>query len=363
MPPRPVTDPWEPVLVTGSSGLIGSRVTRELANGGPVICMDMKVPDRLPDRADFIRCDLTDDDSVDEAFRALRERHGGRLASVVHLAAYYDFSGRPSDLYERLTIEGTRRLLHHLRELDRVDQLVMSSTMLVHEPAADKGALITEDSPLAGSWDYPASKIRAEQLIEAERGGISAVILRLAGVYDEMCHSIPLAHQIARIRDRALESHFFPGDASRGQPFVHLDDAVAAIVAAIDRRDTLTDWEVFLIAEPEIMSYRELQHRIGEILHGEEWTTMRIPGAFAKAGAWVKDKLTREDQFIQPWMIDLADAHYPVSIRRAETRLQWHPHHSLRAELPGMLVRLRIDPDKWLTDNGLRPQADAAAHP
>ena len=35
--------------------------------------------------------------------------------AVVHLAAYYDFSGEPSDLYERVTVQGTLRLLNGLK--------------------------------------------------------------------------------------------------------------------------------------------------------------------------------------------------------------------------------------------------------
>jgi len=37
------------------------------------------------------------------------------------------------------------------------------------------------------------------------------VLLRVAGVYDDYCHSLPLSHQIQRIYERALTSHVFPG--------------------------------------------------------------------------------------------------------------------------------------------------------
>ena len=41
----------------------------------------------------------------------VRERFGTRIASVIHLAAYYDFSGEPSEKYETITVQGTERLL------------------------------------------------------------------------------------------------------------------------------------------------------------------------------------------------------------------------------------------------------------
>jgi nucleoside-diphosphate-sugar epimerase len=63
--------------------------------------------------------------------------------------------------------------------------------------------------------------LEAERVIQEERGSIPAVILRIAGVYNEDCNSIPLAQHISRIYEKRLESYFFPGDADHGQPFVH----------------------------------------------------------------------------------------------------------------------------------------------
>lgn len=51
------------------------------------------------------------DESVQEALQRVRTGYGGRIASVIHLAAYYDFSGEPSDKYEQITVRGTERLL------------------------------------------------------------------------------------------------------------------------------------------------------------------------------------------------------------------------------------------------------------
>src|SRR5690606_33223567 len=109
--------------------------------------------------------------------------------------------------------------------------LVFSSSLLVHA-SSEPGERIDEDAPLAPAWDYPRSKAETERLLHEQRGEIPCLILRIAGVYDDRCHSIPLAHQLQRIYERQLVSHVFPGDTSRGQPFVHLDDVVRALVAA-----------------------------------------------------------------------------------------------------------------------------------
>lgn len=347
------------VLITGASGLIGSRLARVLASEYRVVGLDVKPPDDAADDFAFVECDLTVTENVDAALRQVRDQFGGRVASVVHLAAYYDFSGEPSPLYDELTVEGTRRLLMGLRDFD-VEQFVFSSSLLVMAPA-DEDDRLSEASPVQAEWDYPASKLAAEQVIRAARGDIPAVILRIAGVYDENCHSIPLAQQISRIHQKELESYFFPGDAGHGQAFVHVEDVVNCIAKTIERRDRLGAYEVFLIGEPEVMSYAELQDRIGEQLHGEEWPTIRVPKPVAKVGAWVQDKLASDDNpaFIKPWMIDLADQHYPVEIERAKTKLAWEPEHRLRHKLGEMIARLQRDPVGWYRENGLPPPEEA----
>jgi len=349
------------VLITGCSGLIGGRVARALAGRYRIVGLDRDPPDEeLPGTSRFWRCDLTDDAQVAQVLRDVRAAEGAALSSVIHLAAYYDFSGEPSDLYEKLTVQGTRRLLRELRAFGAVEQFVFASSLLVMRPSTD-GTPIDEQSPVEAAWDYPQSKVRAEAAIDDCRGPIPAVVLRIAGVYDDDCHSIPIAQQIKRIHEKRLESYFFPGDASHGQAFVHADDVADCFLKTVEARHELPGHAVFLVAEPDVMSYSELQDRIGLVLHGEEWPTIRVPVPLAKAGAWLKDKLpAAEEPFIKPWMIDLADAHYPVAIDKARRELGWEPRHRLRWTLDSMLARLREDPVRFYHENHLPLPPDLA---
>jgi nucleoside-diphosphate-sugar epimerase len=344
------------VLITGSEGLIGDALVHSLSGEYRPAGFDIERPHKSPEELDFIDCDLTNDASVENALKELARRDGTRLASVVHLAAYYDFSGDPSPLYEELTIKGTQRLLRGLQRFE-VEQFVFSSTHILMKPS-EEGEPVTEESPVEPAWAYPKSKLATERLIQRERGRIPAVILRIAGVYNEDGHTVPIAQQIDRIARKDLESYFFPGDPDAGQAYVHLDDLVDLIKRVIDRRRELPPYEVFLVAEPEKVEYDELQEEIGNLVHGREWPTLRIPKTVAKVGAWVKTKMD-EDSFIRPWMIDRADDDYPVSIDHAREVLGWNPRRRLRETLPAIVGRMKRDPEGWRRLNGL-PQEEHA---
>ena len=342
------------VIVTGSNGTIGDAVMRRFTGKFEhVIGFDRKAPDPPPPDCVYVPVEITSDESVLDGLRIVREHHGEHVVSVIHLAAYYDFLGKPSPKYEDITVMGSRRLLRGLKEVGlRVEQFVFSSTMLVHKPS-EPGLFITEDWPLEPSWAYPESKVRTEQFLLDEHGDIPVVLLRISGVYDDDCNSIPLAHQIQRIFEQQLSGHLYSGEVAHGQAFMHKDDLLNAIERVVERRAQLPPELPLLLGEPEALSYDELQHTIARLLHGHSWETLEVPAPLAKAGAWLENQLPGQEPFIKPWMIDRANDHYALDITRARTLLDWEPEHSLRATLPKMLEALKSDPVRWYHQNKL----------
>jgi nucleoside-diphosphate-sugar epimerase/uncharacterized membrane protein len=347
------------VLMTGASGFLGRALSAALAADYRVVGLDRKPAD--PERA-AVSCDLTSDESVEEAMRQVKSRYGSRIAAVVHLAGYFDFSGEPNPLYQQVNVEGTRRLLHHLQALE-VEQFVYASTMLVHAPT-EPGVPISETSPVEPRWVYPQSKLETERAVERAHGAIPYVLLRIAGVYSPIVQPPTLAHQVSWIYERQLKGRVFPGEASHGQSFIHLDDLTAAVVRTVDRRGSLPPDLKLLLGEPSTLSYTALQNRLGTLIHGEQWETGSVPKPLAKAGAALLEKVEElvpdsidrgKKPFVKPFMIALADDHYELDIARAQALLGWSPRHALREELPAMVAELKADPLAWYQANRIIP--------
>ncbi|MFN3817849.1 NAD-dependent epimerase/dehydratase family protein [Blastomonas sp.] len=344
------------VLITGAAGNIGRSLAKALGRDYRVVGLDMAEGD-----TDFpvVEVDLTDAGSVDAALEQIASDHGRRIASVVHLAAYFDFSGEDKPQYQAVNVDGSRNLMRGLQRFE-VDQFVYSGTMLVHE-ACRPGERIDESRKIAPGWAYPKSKAKAEQAISEERGEIPVVYLHLAGLYDERTSVPTFANQIARIYERDFQSHLYSGDTDAGQAMIHREDMIDAFVRTIDRRDRFSDETVILIGEADAIGYDDLQDRLGALIHGEEdWATLRVPAAVAGVGAWVQDKAEPvipdaidqgERPFIQPFMTQMASDHYALDTARAREMLGWQPRHRLADVLPEIVETLKRDPAAWYEAN------------
>jgi nucleoside-diphosphate-sugar epimerase len=341
----------KPIIVTGSAGRIGANVCRRLGEMYPIAGFELLKAIYASEAEELIPVDLGSDESVHQAFTHIKNFYGNQIASVIHLAAYYSFSEEHSDLYQKITVDGTRRLLDQLQNFE-VEQFIFTSTMLVHEPT-EPGKPITEDSKVDAKWAYPESKVKTEALIHEKRGKMPTVMLRIAGVYDDHCNSIPISHQIQRIYERQLEGHLFAGNIHHGASFVHMDDVVDAIVKAVEKRAELPAESVFLIGEPKTLTYDQLQRKISKLLFGHEMKTWSVPKWIARIGAWVLCHIPGKKPFIQPWMIKLADDHYELDTSRAKKLLGWVPKHSIEETLPIMIKELKANKAAWYKANHL----------
>ncbi|CAM3733397.1 vitamin K epoxide reductase family protein [Litorimonas haliclonae] len=347
------------LVVTGALGNLGKSVVKLFSEDFTVVGLDQEGTHA---DVEVIATDLTSEQSVALAFDKIANEYGKTL-SVIHLVAYFDWSGEPSPLYEKVNVEGTKHLLKSLQDF-QVERFIYASTMLVHKPCLP-GERIDESSPYGPRWEYPKSKKRAEDTIRRHHGDIPYTILRLAGVYDTETMVPTLSQQIARIYERQLESHLYSGKLTSGQSMLHREDMLDAVYRAVKRREQLPQESEILIGEPFALSYDNLQNQIGEEIHGKkDWLTLRLPKPVAAVGAKAQEVLEPaipdaidkgEPPFVKPFMVNMADDHYALDVAKAERELGWRPQHRLQDELPAMIAELKSDPKHWYENNNIAP--------
>ena len=118
------------ILITGATGNLGRSLGKALGRDYRIAGLDLKAQGtEFP----VFEADFTSGPSVELALRKFRDAFGSRIASVIHLVAYFDFSGEDKPLYQSVNVEGTRHLLCALQDFE-VEQFAYASTMLVHAP-------------------------------------------------------------------------------------------------------------------------------------------------------------------------------------------------------------------------------------
>jgi len=159
------------VLLTGATGLVGTRLLPRLADAG-FACRALARRDiDAPANVTVVRGDLEDPDSLVAAVEG--------ADAVVHLAAL--FRTQDEAAIWRANLDGTRNLVAAVRAGAPDARFVLASTSNVYDDAAPRPS--REDDPCAPTHAYPASKLAAEQHLRAS--GLTWSILRFPFVYGD----------------------------------------------------------------------------------------------------------------------------------------------------------------------------------
>jgi nucleoside-diphosphate-sugar epimerase len=220
------------VFVAGATGAIGSRLVPQLVERGHEVIGTSRSPakvDRLRQLgAEPVALDVLEPDAVKDAVAAAHPD------AIVHqataLAGPSDFKNfdRTFALTNRLRIEGTDALLEAARE-SGVRRFVAQS--FAGWPYAREGGPVKTEDDRLDPAPVPTMRETLAAIGHLEEAVVAAggLALRYGGFYGS-----PADAQLELVRRRR-----FPvvGDGGGIWSFVHLDDAAAATVLALERGD------------------------------------------------------------------------------------------------------------------------------
>jgi uncharacterized protein YbjT (DUF2867 family) len=247
------------VLVTGASGFIGRAVTGALAARGDRVRAMVRSA-RSAEALRGIECELVTGDVGDPA--SLRAAARG-CRSIVHLVSIIE--GKPA-AFERVMAAGTGNLVEAARETG-VRHLVYVSALGTGPDA---------------TVPYYRAKWAAERAIV--HGSIGHAILRPSFVFGLGGGALPRFLRLARAMPVTLV--LGPG-TQRVQP-IWLDDAVAAILLALDREGA--DRPPVQLGGPDAVTWDELWRRITAAL-GTRRPHVHVPFWLARGPASLLERL------------------------------------------------------------------------
>jgi nucleoside-diphosphate-sugar epimerase len=283
------------IAVTGASGFIGRHATAALIARG-----DRVIPIQRPFEPAALAGTFQEVDTV------------VHLAGVVSAVRERDFYAANVDA-TRIVAQAARaagvRLVH-------ISSLAAAGPSPVSSPR-------TEDDPASPITPYGRSKLEGERVVQ-ETPGLRWTILRPGVVYGSGDHAmLPLF----RLAERGLLP--LVGRSTSAYMFIHVDDLVAALAAAVDRD---LPREIIFLGHPRPASAREVVETIRAAV-GRRAAIVPVPLPLTRLAAAFGDlvgRLSGRPALINRWRYaELASEGFVCSVERMRRRLGVEPQIGL----------------------------------
>jgi len=248
------------ILVTGSSGFIGTNLVEHLLNKDhQVVGYDL-----LPASPRFVKNKNFTQIKDDINNSANHHYDFSDIEKVYHLAASADVRLGYTDTYTDMynNILGTHILLDMMRIYD-IENLIFSSSSTVYGNAQTIPTPETEHSMSQLSL-YAASKMANESYIHAYSNlfGIKAHIFRFANVVGKYQHRGVIYDFIQKLYKDPTKLHIL-GNGEQKKSFFHITDCIQGITEI----PTKTKPSIFNLGNTDRISIRELANIVCEELN------------------------------------------------------------------------------------------------
>jgi nucleoside-diphosphate-sugar epimerase len=283
------------VFVAGASGAIGVPLVRALVSAGH----DVTALTRTPEKAGLLRelgakpavADALDPEALNRVVEDAKPTH------VIHQLTALPKTGvrkaRDLEATNRLRVDGTRNLVAAAVAV-RANRLIIGSFAPLQAQLSNVPADVQAGIDAVGSME-------SQSLDAAKRGLLEAVVLRYGLFYGP---ENPSTRQLVTLARRRMLP-VVRGDHSL-LPFIHIDDAVSATVAALDHG---ASGGVYNIVDDQPASMTEMVLDLAERVGASR--PIAIP-------SWLP-------KLLAPYMARITSLRIPLSNAAARAALGWAP--------------------------------------
>lgn len=264
------------VLITGSSGFIGSHLVRELTERGYLVLgIDVNPPTSRPEKFTFEECDILDVQKLKSKFLDFDPTH------VVHLAARTDLDVKADLRVDYASnIAGVENVVAAIQSTPSVVRCIYTSTQLVCRP----GYVPQNNKDWQPHTLYGESKVLGEQIIyENDGGSKSWCIVRPTTVWGPGMN----IHYQKFIRLVEKGRYFHVGNKLLLKSYGYVGNLVHQYAKLIEAPEVNMQEKMFYLADYEPISLRHWVEMLSNELGSGPIVT--VPEILARFGAYVGD--------------------------------------------------------------------------
>jgi len=306
------------ILVTGSSGFIGSHLTRALRERGDRIVALVHSPDKAEalerTGVEVLQGDLADTPSLEGIMDG--------IDAVYHLAALRGEGRGPREYYRKVNVYGTRALLEEAVK-SGVRHFIYVSTVGVMGWVRKLPA--TEEHACKPEGAYHETKLEAEKLALRyhRKEGLPVTVIRPTITYgprdDGMLYK--LARLITKGRFHTI------GSGENRMHLLYVENLVPALLNALE--EGRPRGETYIIADPEPITLNQLVSLVARCA-GAPVPRHHIPVWLARMAAEVSEAsaLIGVNPIITKQSVDILVRDRCYSTEKARKKLVYRPAHT-----------------------------------
>jgi len=239
------------ILITGSSGFLGSHLVDCLQNSQKIIGLSNNKQENKSKNVSHNKIDLRTNSIIIRS----------KISSIIHLAAVSDVkycNDNPSVCFD-VNVVGTKKMLEICRKKD-IDFIFASTSHVYGKPKINP---ISEKETTKANSIYSATKIIGENLCEAyaKTYGLNIAVFRFFSLYGPKAPKHNVVYNI--INQYKNNSKVKIGNLKPKRDFLYIDDAIRAIKTVNGNQK---GFQIFNVGSGKSFSIKTISDKIEKIM-------------------------------------------------------------------------------------------------